>query len=190
VNSNHKKEVDESEIISQIAEALQRDPKTKGINILVRPHPVNAYIAKVLSGGKIPNVSVYPVNCEFPDTEERRNMFYNSIYHSLAVVGVNTSAFLEASALNKPCITIMTEKFKETQMLPHFHHLTDADFLETANGASELAVIIGQIVNGVDAHSKQRLEFVKNFLRPCGINKPAAEAYADLVEQIANKLNL
>jgi hypothetical protein len=191
VNNEYKKAGNEEAIILEIAEILQKDTKTNDINILVRPHPFNSSIAKTLLDSKMPNVFVYPVNGELPDTDEKRGLFYNSIYHSIAVVGVNTTAFLEASALDKPCITILTERFRETQMLPHFRHLADADFLETANGASELAVIIGQIIDGVDTRAKQRREFVRNFLRPAGLDVPAAEVYANLVENIANKkLNL
>lgn len=187
VNTDFKKELDESTLIFEIADALQNDPRTRDINILVRPHPTNsAFVEAMLAQAKL-NVFVYPVKGEIPDTEERRVRFYNSIYHAMAVVGVNTTAFLESSALDKPCITIQTERFGETQRLPHFHHLVEADFMETANGSGQLVELIGNIKAGVDTRTEQRRRFVKNFLRPC--NTSAVDAYVDVVEKIARLEN-
>jgi len=187
VNSEFKKAMNEDAPALEIADAFQQLPNTKNINVLVRPHPSNAGIVKSLQMQQRHNVFIYPVHGEFPDTEEKRQMFYNSIHHSIAVVGINTTAFLEASALDKPCITIATKEFGETQQLPHFHHLADGDFLETANGAVEVAKIVGRIIEGADTRSSQRHAFVKNFLKPLEPGKSAAETYADLVERLGSK---
>lgn len=187
VKSNFKKALNEDAPALEIAEALQQHPHTGDVNVLVRPHPSNAGIVKNLHQQQRHNVFVYPAHGEFPDTEEKRRMFYNSIYHSIAVVGINTTAFLEASALDKPCITIVTKEFGETQQLPHFHHLADGDFLETANGAFEVAEIVEKIVAGADTRSVQRHAFVENFLKPLEPGKTAAEVYADLVEKFGSK---
>lgn len=187
VTNEFKKAINEEELVLEIVDKLQENPRTRGINTLFRPHPLNAGVVKTLLEHKRTNISVYPLHGEFPDTEEKRRMFYNSIHHSIAVVGVNTTAFLEASALDKPCITIVTETFGETQQLPHFHHLADAGFLETVNGPEELANLVGKIMDGMDARAEQRRAFVKNFLRLTDSTKSAAEAYADLVEKIGHK---
>jgi hypothetical protein len=187
VNTEFKKELDESALILEIADALQKDPRTRDLNILVRPHPTNSGFVEAMLAHAKPNIIAYPANGEIPDTEEKRARFYNSIYHAMAVVGVNTTAFLESSALDKPCITIHTKRFGETQRLPHFHHLAEADFLETANGSDQLVDLIGNIKAGVDARSRQRRAFVENFLRPC--NPSAVEAYVEVVEEIVRNGN-
>lgn len=186
VNSEFKKALNEDAPALEIADAFQKYPETKDVNVLFRPHPTNAGTGKDIQKQQRKNVSVYPVHGEFPDTEEKRRMFYNSIQHSIAVVGINTTAFLEASALDKPCITFVTKEFGETQQLPHFHHLADGDFLETANGAEGVAEIVGRIVKGADARSSQRHAFVKNFLKSIEPGKSAAETYADLVEKLGS----
>lgn len=186
VNSEFKKALNEDNLVLDIATAFQKNPRTRAVDVLIRPHPNNTGIVKTLLEKQPHNISIYPKHGEFPDTEQKRMMFYNSIYHSVAVVGVNTTAFLEVSALDKPCVTIITENFGKTQQLPHFHHLTDADFLETANGTEELADIIAKILDGVDSRSDQRHAFVENFLRPVEPNKSASEAYADLVEKLGD----
>jgi|CXWL01.1.fsa_nt_gi hypothetical protein len=187
VNSEFKKAMNEDAPALEIAEALLQHPNTRDVNVLVRPHPSNAGIVKNLWEQKRHNVAVYPAHGEFPDTEEKRRMFYNSLHHSIAVVGINTTAFLEASALDKPCITIVTKEFGETQQLPHFHHLVDGDFLETANGASEVVEIVKRIIDGADTHSAQRRAFVGKFLKSPEPGKSAAEVYADLVEKLGSK---
>lgn len=78
-------------------------------------------------------------------------------------------------------------EFWETQKLPHFHHLADADFLESARGASEVAEIVGRIIKGLDNRTLQRREFVKNFIKPPELGKSAAEVYADVVERLYAK---
>ena len=185
VQADHRKEINEGSLILEISQALEKNPRTRDVNILVRPHPANVgFVAGLLSHNR-PNVRVFPVNGEIPDTEEKRKRYYSSIYHATAVAGVNTTAFLESSSLDKPCITVYTEQFFETQQLPHFHHLTDGNFLETAQGTQGLAEIIGNIRAGADARARERRAFVKYFLSPC--DKPAPQACADVLEEIVAK---
>jgi hypothetical protein len=114
-------------------------------------------------------------------------MFYNSLYHSLAVVGVNTTAFLEASALDKPCITIISKEYGETQQLVHFHHLEEGGFLEKAEHAGDVADLVGRILAGTDTLVVQRREFVRNFIKPLQPDRTAVEVYADLIEHFGAK---
>lgn len=185
VTSDHQKNNDESELIFAMADVLASDPRTRDVNLILRPHPTNATFLNKIRSAARPNLAVFPPKGELPDTEEKRSRFHNAIYHSFAVAGVNTTAFLEASALDKPCITIETRDSAETQMLPHFHHLTDAGFLDTARGAGQFVEVVSRLKSGQDARRDQRREFVRNFLRPCGI--PAVQAYVELVEDLGHR---
>lgn len=185
VRTDHHKELNEGTLILKLSDAFEGDPRTRDMVILVRPHPTNlGFVSKILDQ-KRPNIKVFPINGEIPDTEEKRRRYYSSIYHATAVAGVNTTAFLEASSLDKPCITVYSEQFFETQQLPHFHHLTDGNFLETAQGADGLVEIVGNIRNGMDVRAGERRAFVKRFLSPC--DKPAPQACADALEEIVAK---
>lgn len=175
---------DETVLLLDLADAMAKDARTKDVNIMVRSHPTNQVFIERMQANPRPNVTVFPSKGEIPDTEEKRAKFHNSIFHCLAVVGVNTTAFLEASALDKPCITLHTPEFGETQQLQHFHHLVDADFLEVANGVNDVISLVSSIKNGADAHSEQRRKFVRDFLRPCG--KPAVNAYVEILEDIVD----
>lgn len=173
---------DESVLMLEVADAMAYDPNTRDINILVRPHPTNRIVYETLRANPRPNLVVFPAVGELPDTREKRARFHNSILHSLAVVGVNTTAFLEASALDTPCITLRTPEFGETQQLAHFHHLEDADFLEVAASAGDVIRLVQGIRNGADARREKRRMFAQDFLRPCG--KPAVDAYIETLEKI------
>lgn len=180
-----KKSLDEDVLVLEITRDLESYTETKDVQILVRPHPQNLTVIPALLAESGKNISVFPNPGEFPDTEEKRRMFYNSIYHSIAVVGINTTAFLEVAALNKPCITIIDEVSSETQQLPHFHHLADAGFLETAHDTKELAHVLKNIAAGVDVHADSRSQFVRDFLRPTGY--PAVKIYVELLETLGGK---
>lgn len=187
LNSERKKSHNEGRIILDVARALENNPGTKGVNLLVRPHPFNLRYVPDLLDEKRPNVFVFPQNEELPDTGEKMKRYNSSIYYAKAVVGVNTTAFLEVAALDKPCITIYFDQFMETQKLPHFHHLEDAGFLETAYSPDEVASIARKIMDGTDALAGKRREFARNFLTPIGSDKPSNEYFADLVETLASK---
>lgn len=187
VNSKRKKEMDEAIIIREIARAMEADPLTKDLNLLVRPHPLNMIFFPKFLESKPQNVIVYPINGEIPDTEEKIKRYNSSIYHAAAVMGVNTTAYLEVAALDRPCISLYFEEYVETQQLPHFHHLEDGGFLETAGDPAEAVEVVKKILNGADDLAGQRREFVKNFLKPVGSDKPSDEYFADLVEKLGSK---
>jgi hypothetical protein len=187
VNSKREIERDESIIIREVAEAMLADPRTKDVNILVRPHPQNlAYLPKFLET-KPRNVFVYPVNGEIPDTDEKIKRYNSSIYYAAAVLGINTTAYLEVAAIDRPCITLYFKEFSETQLLPHFHHLEEAGFLESARDTSEMIELLRRILDGADDLAAQRHEFVNHFLKPLGSEKPSVEYVADLIEEIGSK---
>jgi len=99
------------------------------------------------------------------------------------VVGVNTSAFLEAAILDKPCVTIRMAKygFKQSEQ-GHFRHLLLGDFLETTHRFSEAASAIAKIIAGHDSKKRQRQLFVSDFIRPCGMDRSASEIIAQTIE--------
>ena len=175
---------DESVLMLGVADALANDERTRNINVLVRPHPTSRVVIETLRANPRPNLVVFPATGEIPDTEEKREKYHNTIFYSLAVVGVNTTAFLEASALDKPCITLRTPEFGETQELAHFHHLEDADFLDVAAHVNEVVDLVDNLRKGKDTRHEKRHAFVKNFLRPCG--KSAVTAYIEILGKIVD----
>jgi len=187
VDTERKKAHDEGIIIREIARALDRNKGTKDVNLMVRPHPFNFSYVPDLLDERYSNVIVFPQSEGVPDTEEKMKKYNSSIYYAKAVIGVNTTAFLEVAALDRPCITIYFDPFVETQKLPHFHHLEDAGFLETAHNPDEAAELVEKIIFGIDELAVKRREFARNFLTPVDSDKLSSEYFADLVEKLGSK---
>src|SRR5262245_57733618 len=61
-----------------------------------------------------------------PVTEEARADYFDALFYSAAVVGVNTSAFLEAGIVGRPVFAISLPEYRDNQDgTLHFRYLTD-----------------------------------------------------------------
>ena len=108
------------------AEAVRRsaDPRLRDVPILVRPHPQRLdewrapeAVAALARAG----VTVWGSN---PVDPESRADYFDSLYHAAAVVGLNTSALVEAAIVDRPVFTLLLPEFRENQEGTfHFHHL-------------------------------------------------------------------
>ncbi len=173
---------DETSFVRDFAENLRNNPATRDTIIMVRPYPMNASIWK---GFQAENVVVWPPEGETTDIAGTQQNYFHSMFYSRAVVGVNTTAMIEAAVVDKPCVTILTERYQATQMgRGHFHHLLKADFLETAHGFGESAILIQHILAGEDEKASNRRKFVREFVRPCGLENSVASLFARLARQV------
>jgi hypothetical protein len=167
--------------VSEFARTLQENPKTRDISLVVRPHPLNASIWRERESR---GLVVWPRTGEWVDVPAAKQDYFDTIFHSSTVVAVNTSAFLEAAILDKPCITVMTEDSQSKQAgLGHFQHLINGEFLETAGSYTEAASLVAEIFDGRDPRQANRQRFVREFIRPRGIETPASQVLAEAIEQ-------
>ena len=166
---------DETIFIDQLADLLVKIPGLRNLTLLVRPHPLNLTPWEKYSA-KNENVVVWPKDMLIMDPAMTTHDLYHSILYSNCVLGINTSAFIEAAIVDKPCIAIVSSQYELTQMgIPHFKHLLDAGFLESPQSLEETANILLRIVKGEDLKQEKRREFVRKFVRPRGIGTPATE---------------
>jgi hypothetical protein len=176
---------DETGFVHEFAENLRNFPATRDTMIMVRPYPMNASIWK---GFKAENVVVWPPDGEMTDITATQQNYFHSMFYSQAVVGVNTTAMIEAAVVDKPCVTILTDRYQATQTgRGHFHHLLKADFLEVAHGFTESAPLIQRILAGEDEKAANRRKFVQEFVRPCGLDRSVASLFARLAGQAARR---
>lgn len=174
---------DETSFVKEFAKGLRSDGNTHNIKVLVRPHPLNSEIWEDVEDESI---AVWPRSAFWVDTPQAKQDYYHSIYHSRAVIGVNTSAIIEAAILDKPCVTIVDEAYQFKQNgQGHFGHLIKADFMEITHSFTESAAVIAAILTGEDSKQKQRRRFVSDFIRPRGLNQPASEIMAGAIESAA-----
>lgn len=177
--------------VSDAAKAIADDPELQksGVQLLVRPHFQNlqAWAKFIGEGRKDLHLWPGPNSLESFDPDTLHQDFYDTLTHCSAVVGLNTSAFLEASIVDRPCLTVLDERFAATQSgLPHFEHLVKGGFLMSAKSPQELSANLRTVLAGDDPLADARRAFVKNFLRPGGLDRNASEILADGLEALAN----
>ncbi|HEX5633708.1 MAG TPA: hypothetical protein VFX50_10775, partial [Gemmatimonadales bacterium] len=80
------------------------DPRLKDIGILVRPHPARLEEWRGVDLTGYRNVAFWGAH---PVDAEAKADYFDSLYYSSAVVGINTSAFIEAAVVGKPVLTVL-----------------------------------------------------------------------------------
>lgn len=175
---------DETGDVLGLIDALQSNPLTREVYLLIRPHPFNN---KVWSEFSAKNVCVWSSEVTMPVSDQARLAFYHSIFYSECVFGVNTSAMLEAAILDKPCITVMASHGRSDVVgIGHFHHLLDSNFLYVAGDFQEASRQLISILQGGDVNSKNRQRFVQEFVRPEGVNTRSGVLTARAIESLAH----
>ena len=165
------------------------DVRLREANVIVRPHPQNvtAWRERVLD--PTGRVVVWPRGGAAPTDDERKSDYYDSIHHASAVVGINTSAQVEAAIVGRPVFTIADERFRRTQEgTPHFAHIagTSGDgMLVVAHSWEEHLRQLGDALARPGEHRARLDAFVRRFARPHGLEERAAPRLAAAVEQVA-----
>ena len=180
------KEVD---FVRSWIETLRSSPyrKLRTAGLLIRPHPQNAeqWQDESLFAG-VENVVIWPRHGANPVAAEARAHYFDSMYYCAAVVGVNTSAMIESGIIGRPVYTILADSFSGTQEgTLHFQHLKSVNggLLYVANDLNEHAEQLAR--NCQTAKDPKSLAFVQAFVRPHGLDTPAAEVFADTFETVA-----
>jgi hypothetical protein len=131
----------------------------------------------------LPQVAFYGSN---PIDEDSKNDYFDSLYHSSAVVGVVTSAFLEACIVGRPILTVLVPEYRSHQEeMVHFRYLLQVDggILRTAPDLdahrAQLREAIGQ--QGRDERNRR---FLTTFVRPRGLDVDAVPAFVAAVERL------
>lgn len=174
---------DENLFVQELYRSLQQSEYRDRFQLLVRPHPLNAQIWQNANPDEF---CIWPKDSKWTDLDDVKQEYFNSIYHSSAVVGINTSAFLESAILDKPCITIMNDRYKRKQTgLGHFQHLLDGNFIELTDNHDRTLERIIELLDGDDQKRDNRLRFIRNFIRPAGMDKQASEVMAETIQRSA-----
>jgi hypothetical protein len=155
------------------------------MGVLVRPHPQNAGQWSDVDLGSFGNVAVHPRAGAIPDAGEARTEFFDSLSHCEAVVGINTSALIEAGVVGKSVFTVLSPEFRQEDTL-HFHYLLEENggMLRTAASLDDHVAQLARALDG-DTDPEQTRRFIASFVRPCGLDRPAAPIVADAVEELA-----
>jgi len=160
------------------------DPRVRDAAILIRPHPSRVREWETVDWRSVTGVAFWGGN---PIDDESRADYYDSLYHSAAVVGLNTSAFIEAGISQRPVMAILPEQFRANQEgTLHFRYLIEGGLLTTARSLAEHDRQLAAILAGPPTSIMQRQqEFVQSFVRPRGLTVSATVVMADAIESLA-----
>lgn len=170
------------------------DPALRRCNVIVRPHPDIPLLeddnADLVVWPELPRAQGW-VSRPFSDpraivlrtTYATPQAFFECLHHSAAVVGLNTSAELEAGVAGRPVFTVVADDAAVTGQANtlHFHYLLreNGGFVVSAQ---DLETHTGHLITAVTASTASDDEsigtFVREFLRPRG-DRPASQVLAE-----------
>lgn len=163
------------------------DPSLREAGILVRPHPKRADEWERADLARFSNVVVWPRAKAFPVGRQARRDFFDSMSHSAAMVGINTSALIEGGIVGRPVHSILLPELRDNQEgTLHFHYLLDdqGGLLHVAPSFDEhLAQLAHSLADGEGARQRNE-RFVARFVRPHGLHVPATPVFCDAIERL------
>jgi hypothetical protein len=163
------------------------DARLRDAAILVRPHPqrLDEWTPDARASLARERAVLWGSN---PVEEESRAGYFDSMFHASAVIGLNTSALVEAAIVDRPVLTLLLPEFRHNQEGTfHFHHLltVGGGFLNVSRSIEEHAGQLTQVLAG--GALRPNRPFVERFIRPRGVGVAATPVFADAVETIARE---
>jgi hypothetical protein len=121
-----------------------------------------------------------------PVGEQARTDFFDSLALSAAVVGINTTSMVEAAILGKNVLTVIVPEFAQLTTL-HFQYLLaeNGGFLHVAESLDEHVRQLAHALETDELGAEQRRAFIESFVRPAGLDRPAAPISVDAIEELS-----
>jgi hypothetical protein len=162
------------------------DPILETCNVLVRPHPaqtedwqdvdLSAFAPVAVSGGN-------------PVDERTRTDYFDALYHSAAVVGLNTSAFIEAGIVGREVLTILEPRYHDNQEgTAHFQYLLQigGGLLRVGRDRPSHVAQLGEALRRPVTAEHPHKAFLEAFVRPRGLTHAATPDFVSAVEGVAS----
>ena len=164
------------------------DPRLREANVIVRPHPKREDHWDDVNLREFGRVVVHPRHGRLPNNPESKTVFFDSLYHAEAVIGLNTSAMIEAGIVGRPVMTVLEPDYRAGQVeMQHFQYLLKVagGLLIAAKDYDEhVQQLSAQLENAEDGRRRAR-EFTRAFVRPRGMALSAAPLVAEVVVETA-----
>jgi len=170
----------EAVFVRRWLEAVRRSPMLADAAVLIRPHPQRLGEWDGLTLDDLGPVAIHGGN---PVDATTRADYFDSLYFATTVVGLNTSAMVEAAILDHPVHTLLLPEFRPNQEgTLHFPYLSDGPhaFLRIARSLEEHVAQLAAAMSG--APEPRNRDFVDHFIRPHGAATPM---FATAVERTA-----
>jgi hypothetical protein len=179
----------EPAFVERWVEAIRTSPdaRLRDIGILIRPHPARPEEWKQIDLSGFKNIAFWG---DHPVDEEAKNDYFDSMYYSAAVVGLNTSAFLEAAVVERPVHTVLDPQISKDNQegTIHFHYLLNVNggLLRVARTLDEHLQLLAESLAPEGSGDFKAHRFVEGFIRPFGATEPATPRFADAIEKLGS----
>ena len=171
-----------------IADVRAASATLRDAGVLIRPHPQNVQPWLDADVGDLKNVAVWPRSGGNPVDSDSRAAYFDSIHHSAAVVGINTSAQIESAIVGRGVHTLLAPEFADTQEgTLHFRHLQQVNggLLHVATDLRAHVAGLEAAVADPEASGARGRRFVEAFVRPFGVAEAAAPRLVAALEATA-----
>jgi hypothetical protein len=177
----------EAEFVCRWIESLRASHRVelREAAILIRPHPARTEEWRSIDLSRFEHVALYGSN---PRDAASKEDYFESLHYSRAVVGLNTSAFLEAAVVGRPVHTILEPAFSDNQQgTLHFHYLlkVGGGLLQVSRGFDEHHEQLAASLSASEEGRGASRDFVREFIRPHGLDRPATPILCDAVEDVS-----
>jgi hypothetical protein len=177
----------EPEVVIRWATQLRasRDPRVRDVSILIRPHPSRIDEWESVDWRRFGNITMFGRS---PIDEDARADYFDSLYHAAAVVGVTTTAFLDAAVVGRPVMAYYADELRqEHEDAVHFQYLLNVEggLLTMAASLDEHERQIATMLEGPPPDVLERQQrFVNAFVRPRGMDVPATGVVVEALERL------
>ena len=184
-SSLFRRTANEAHVVERWIQALRtsEDPAVRDAGILVRPHPARLDEWQNTDLTDFKNVAFWGAH---PIDEASQDDYFDSLYYSAAVVGLNTSAFLEAGIVGRPVYSILLPEVSPANQegTIHFHYLLEVNggLLQVSRSFEEHVSQLRQAIAAPVAESEKSRRFTEAFIRPFGMDQPGTPRFADAIE--------
>jgi hypothetical protein len=187
---------DEGDWIAKWISALRRSPhaELRDVPVVVRPHP------GVPEGGskrawrlrQMADVVVDPPDGAREIDDATLGQYFDAIHHSAAVVGINTTAMVDAAVVGRGAHVLLAKRYRETQEnSPHFGYLTSdgGGLVIVARDHEDHHAGLARALRGEDADeaADRTRSFVGSFVRPQGVNRPVTPIVVEALHGLGSQ---
>lgn len=164
------------------------DPKVRDANILIRPHPKRDDLWREVALAEHERVAIAPRLGEMPLLEDAKALFYDSFHHCSLVVGINTSALIEAGIVGRPVLTVLEPDYHQDQIENfHFSYLMEVSggLLTVASSPAEHLSQLGACLEDPAGGEARAKAFVAAFVRPPEQREDGTSRFVEEVMAVA-----
>lgn len=177
----------EPEFVTEWLEWLRSsaDPVVATASVLIRPYPSRINVWQQIDLRAYGPVAVWGGN---PVDERSRTGYFDSLHHSAAVVGLNTSAFLEAGIVGREVLAVLVPRFHDNQEgTEHFRYLLKigGGLLRVGRDRESHVQQLGEALRRPSVGEHPHRVFLESFIRPRGLDQPATPEMVRAVEELA-----